>query len=270
MTQTQANAALLRSNLCRQEQLVSPVFQEWVVRMHETPNWPHRKIWEYCYIAQALFERGMLAPGKRGLGFAVGQEPLTALFVNAGCDILATDLAAEEAKKQDWISSAQHADSIDKLNLRNLADPEVFRQHVTFRAVDMRLLPDDLGTFDFIWSSCSLEHLGALELGEKYIYEAMKYVRPGGWAVHTTEYNVSSNTTTVNTGDVVLYRRRDIERIAERLKANGHAVDLDLTDGTLPEDQMVDMPPYKQDVHLKLMFGEYVATSIGLIIHKAA
>lgn len=44
----------------------------------------NRKIWEWCYVAEALSERGMLLPGRRGLGFAVGQEPLVALFASAG------------------------------------------------------------------------------------------------------------------------------------------------------------------------------------------
>lgn len=269
-SQAAASSGLLRSNPCRQEQLMSEAFQTWTVRMHESPGRAHRKIWEYCYVAQALSERGLLAPGRRGLGFAVGQEPLTAMFADAGADIVATDLDTEEARKDDWVDTAQHADSLDKLNLRGLCDPEKLRQHVTFRPVDMRKLPDDLGTFDFIWSSCSFEHLGSIALGETFVHEAMKYLKPGGWAVHTTEYNVSSNTTTINSGNLVLFRRCDIERIADRLRADGHHIDLDLTDGTLPADLMVDAPPYKEQIHLKLLIGSYVATSIGLIIRKAA
>ena len=36
----------------------------------------HRKMWEWLFIAEALRERGMLAAGRRGVGFGVGQEPL--------------------------------------------------------------------------------------------------------------------------------------------------------------------------------------------------
>ncbi len=266
---TAPNSTLLRSTLCRQDQLISEAFQGWCVRMHEETGRFHRKIWEYCYILQALSERGLLAPGKRGLGFAVGQEPMASIFAAAGVEVLATDLDTEEAKKDNWVKSDQHADSIEKLNLRGLCDPDQLKRLVTFRPVDMRYLPDDLGTFDFVWSSCSFEHLGSIELGEKFVHESMKYLKPGGWAVHTTEYNVSSNTTTINTGSVVLFRKRDIERIAEQLRADGHFIDLDLSDGTMPADQMVDVPPYKEIVHMKLLLGEYVATSVGLIIQKA-
>jgi len=110
-----------------------------------------------------------------------------------------------------------------------------------------------------MWSSCSFEHLDSIALGEKFVHEAMKYLKPGGWAVHTTEYNVSSNTTTINSGNLLLFRRCNIEPIADRLRA----------DGTLPGDLMVDVPPYKEQIHLKLSIGSSVATSIGLIIQKA-
>jgi hypothetical protein len=42
----------------------------------------HRKLWEWCYIAQVLWERGLLQPGRPGLGFGVGHEPLAALFAS--------------------------------------------------------------------------------------------------------------------------------------------------------------------------------------------
>ena len=80
-----------------------------------------------------------------------------------------------------------------------------------------------------------------------------------GWVVPTTEYSVSSNTTTINSGNLVLFRRCNIKPIADRLRA----------DGTLPGDLMVDVPPYKEQIHLKLLIGSTVATSIGLIIQKA-
>lgn len=65
--------------------------------------------------------------------------------------------------------------------------------------------------------------------------------------------------TTINFGNLVLFRRCNIEPIADRLRA----------DGTLPGDLMVDVPPYKEQIHLKLLIGSTVATSIGLIIQKA-
>jgi len=70
----------LTSQACTQAQLESPVFRHRAAALKERPGWLHRKLWEWCFIAQALFERGMLERGLRGLGSAVGSEPLSALF----------------------------------------------------------------------------------------------------------------------------------------------------------------------------------------------
>jgi SAM-dependent methyltransferase len=132
----------------------------------------------------------------------------------------------------------------------------------------MNHIPKDLRGFDFIWSSCSLEHLGSLKHGEYFVYNAMRCLKPGGIAVHTTEYNFSSNEETLDTGGTVLYRRCDIEQIVKRLQYRGHKISLDFASGDLPDDQFIDMPPYKHDPHLKLQLLQYVITSMGLIIEK--
>lgn len=261
---------LLQSGQCTQAQLSSANFQGWASLMHEPPMHMHRKVWEYAFITQALFERGMLAPGMRGLGFAVGQEPLSALYAALGCEILATDLAPDDARATAWSKSGQHADALHSLNLRGICNPELFAEKVQFHFVDMRHLPDDLGVFDFLWSSCSLEHLGHLKLGEKFIYDSLKYLRPGGVALHTTEYNLSSNFFTPSRGYNVIYRKRDFERIAKNLRQQGHTIELDFRKGELQWDLHVDKPPYSNTHHLTLLSQGYVATSFGLIIEKKA
>ena len=183
-------AGKLASCQCSQAQLQSPKFQEWVIRMSEKPMHFHRKIWEFCFIAQALYERDMLIPGSRGLAFGVGQEPLPALFASLGCEIVATDLPTEEANSGGWVETSQHAGSLEALNNRGICDPDIFYERVSFRFIDMRKLPGDLGIFDFVWSSCSLEHLGTIALGEDFIIQSLQYLKPGGVSVHTTEYNV--------------------------------------------------------------------------------
>ncbi|HEY0022660.1 MAG TPA: methyltransferase domain-containing protein [Longimicrobium sp.] len=259
----------LRSSLCRQDQLESPAFRAWAARMGQ-PFQLHRKVWEFCYIAQALDERGMLQPDRRGLGFAVGHEPLPALFASMGCDVLATDLAAEQAQGTGWIETNQHASSLADLNLNGVCPPEAFARQVSFRPVDMNAIPADLSGFDFLWSSCSLEHLGSLRHGAEFIYNAMRCLRPGGVAVHTTEYNASSNGPTVRTGGAVIFRRRDLRAIAAELRAAGHDVaELDFTEGTLPADLHVDRPPFTHNPHLRLSLDGHVATSFGLIVRKA-
>mgnify|MGYP005869253905 CR=1 FL=1 len=136
----------------------------------------------------------MLAPGRRALGFAVGREWLPAFFAGLGIEVLATDLDPEDARARAWIETGQHAPAGDKLFQPHLVGEEAFARLVRHRAVDMNAIPEDLkrGRFDFLWSVCSLEHLGSLERGEDFVVEAMRCLRPGGVAVHTTEFNLDA------------------------------------------------------------------------------
>ena len=86
----------------------------------------------------------------------------------------------------------------------------------------MRNLPTHLLSFEFTWSSCALEHLGSLRAGLDFIVESMRCLRPGGIAVHTTEFNLISNDETLEIDWLSIYRRRDIEKVAAELRAAGH------------------------------------------------
>ncbi|TFW10114.1 methyltransferase domain-containing protein [Oxalobacteraceae bacterium OM1] len=261
---------MLVSRICTQDSLLSPQMQEWQLRFKERPIHLHRKIWEWCYISEALAERGMLRPGMRGLGFAVGQEPLTAMYARMGASIVATDLFAEKAEESGWVTTGQHAGDTAALNNRGLCDEREFNRLVTFQFADM----NNIGTgfdeqFDFVWSSCAFEHLGSIEKGLQFVQNAMRCLKPGGYAVHTTEFNLSSDADTVESGDTVLFRKRDIESLIAALREQGHAIDIDWANGNGYADQTIDLPPYKQEVHLRVQIQQYVVTSIGLIVRKA-
>lgn len=262
---------MLKSQVCRAAELESPDFRQWLAPMKE-PFKYHRKLWEYCFIAQALAERGKLQPGIRGLGFAVGQEPLAAVFVTLGCEVVGTDLdpaaAATKTDAGNWSGTGQHAASLGALNARGICPAEAFAARASFRPVDMNDVPDDLTGFDFLWSSCAVEHVGSLDLSKRAVANMMKCLKPGGVAIHTTEFNVLSNEGTVETGWAVLWRQRDLEELAAGLRTASHRMaELDLTFGTTMPDVYVDEHPYKQHPHLKLRSeGNYIATSVGVII----
>jgi SAM-dependent methyltransferase len=258
----------LKSGLCTQEQLESEAFRAWLDRLRE-PFRLHRKFWEFGYIAQALHERGMLRPGRRGLGFGVGREPLPALFASLGCEVVASDQEPGSAEQSGWVATGQHAAGLDALNDRGICDPEAFRRRVAFRHVDMNAIPDDLRGFDFTWSSCCFEHLGSIANGLRFLECQMDCLRPGGVAVHTTEFNLSSDAETIDDNDfVVLFRRRDILEMARRLSASGHDIELDLTPGDRVADRHVDVPPYAGAFHIRLEWDGFVTTSVGLIVRK--
>ena len=270
---------MLRSQLCSAESLRSPELRAWADRLR--PMWAsgdedgrdvmlHRKMWEWLFIAEALRERGLLAQGRTGLGFGVGQEPLVALFAAEGCDLVATDQPHEAAVASGWTDSEiEWAGGLEHLNTHGLCPDELFARQVGFRPVDMNAIPDDLRGFDFTWSSCALEHLGTLGAGADFVMASMECLRPGGVAVHTTEYLVGSNDETVEAGGTVFYRRRDIEALVDRLRRAGHAIDIDFSLGSTPEDLHVDVPPYT-DVHLRTRLGVYETTSLALVITKGS
>jgi hypothetical protein len=267
---------MLRSQLCSAESLRSPALRAWAERLR--PMWAagdeardvmlHRKMWEWLFISEALQERGMLAPGRTGLGFGVGQEPLVALFAAAGCDVVATDQPHDSAVASGWTDSAvEWSGGLEDLNGFGLCGAAEFEQRVAYRPVDMTSIPADLRGFDFAWSSCALEHLGTLAAGMDFVVASLECLRPGGVAVHTTEYLVSSNSATVEAGGTVFYRRRDIEALVRRLRRAGHDVDMDYSLGDTPDDLHVDVPPYS-NVHLRTELAGYVTTSLALIVTK--
>jgi hypothetical protein len=217
-----------------------------------------------------LWERGCIKKGKKGLVFAAGTEPLPSVFAKYGCKILASDIHPAKGETLGWATNGQLCFGLESLNKRKLCDDDIFFKNVTYRPVDMNNIPDDLNDFDFNWSSCSFEHLGSIKKGLAFLSNQLSTLKPGGWAVHTTEFNISSDDKTLdNNQNTVIFRKKDIDHIVKTLRKEGHFVEpIDYSLGGLPEDFHVDIFPYEQDVHLRLQLNEFVVTSIGLIIQK--
>ena len=271
---------MLASMVCCYEHFLTDWYGTWAsvlplgrygIEPGPRPGRPHRKAWEWTAIAQALHERGMLQPGRKGCGFAVGQEPLTSLFAARGAEILATDLPATD-DAAPWVTTGQHAASLDSLYRSELIGRDEFDARVRFRPADMRALGLPWNErFDFVWSSCSIEHLGDLAAGLDFVEQATRLLLPGGCAVHTTEFNVTSNDDTPSRGDIVIYRRRDIEALDRQLRRVGCGLSrCDFYAGNHPDDLDFDLPPYGRPdrQHIKLLLGGHVTTSMLLIVQK--
>lgn len=262
--------APLGSRICRQADLSTDSYRFWMHQMKQ-PALMRRKSWEWFFIAQSLWEREMLRPGRSGIGFGVGGEPLSSLFAALGSKILATDMAAADAERDGWAQTAQYAADASALNQFGICPAEIFAERVEFRNVDMNQIPPDLaGRFDFCWSSCCFEHLGSLEHGMRFVENAMDVLKPGGIAVHTTEYNMTSATETFESPTLSLYRKQDIEEIIRRLERAGHRTEpVDWNPGNGLADGYVDLPPYLYEPHLRLKILQFDVTSIGLVATKA-
>ncbi|GIL40947.1 methyltransferase domain-containing protein [Roseiterribacter gracilis] len=259
-----------QSVLCRQEHFETGYFSYWAAQMAHLPVY-HRKLWEFVFIAQALHERGLLRSDSRGLGFGVGKEPLTALFAARGCRILATDADATQAAHNGWVRSQQHAAELDGLRWPQICDDARFDNQVAFAPFDMNDTPGEFRGYDFCWSACALEHLGSIENGLAFIRRSLDCLRPGGVAVHTTEFNLHHDERTIDNAATVLFRRRDLERLFAELQEDGHVcAPLDLREGHRPVERFIDLPPFRSHPHLKLALEGFPTTSIGLIVQRRA
>jgi len=212
----------------------------------------------------------MITPGRRGLGFGVGTEPLPAVFAKLGVQVMATDAPSEIAHAAGWQKTEEFAASLNDLYKPEIIGRERFDAQVAFRTCDMTAIAPEFSGYDFCWSSCCLEHLGSLRAGLDFIRDSVeKVLRVGGVACHTTEFNLSSDERTVEDGGCVLYRRRDIEAFIVEMRERGHHVaDLRIAPDTHAADWYVDVPPYRQDPHLKLELLGYTTTSAGLVITR--
>ncbi len=256
-----------QSQLCTHGQIRSALYRELSTALG-IQGAEHRKSWEFIWILAMLRASGLLRPGIRALGFGVGQEPLPAYFASLGMEVLATDAPPERIAGQGWDSIGQHAAGLRALQHPHLVANDELERRVRFAAIDMNAIPDTLGGFDLCWSACALEHLGSLDHGMRFIEASLATLRPGGLAVHTTEFNLSSNDRTAESPEMSLYRKRDIEALFERLvRAGHHPMPLNLHPGTAALDEHVDLPPYSPQ-HLKLEIRHHVCTSIGIAVRR--
>lgn len=253
------------SQACTAAQFAEPHYAHWCAAIGE-PVRTHRKQWEFCYILQALETRGMLAPGKRGLGFGVGREPLVAVMASRGVEVTATDLGLADSHAHYWSESGQHASGLATLNDRGICDQAEFDRLVRYEDADMRAIGSHLRGYDYVWSSCAFEHLGSLGAGLDFVIAALATLKPGGVAVHTTEYNTTDSWKTRRHGATVLYRRRDLERLFARTADAGFPTVANWTYGDGALDTYVDAPPYLPEGHVKISYRGYVVTSFGMVL----
>ncbi|TFW17792.1 hypothetical protein E4L98_19820 [Duganella callida] len=247
-----------------------------IARAMAIPPMLHRKFWEWAYIVNAAQTSGVVAPGKRALGFGVGTERMPALFAQGGMQVTATDAPQSVDQAQGWSSNGQYSSAIDTIPHAGIIDTEAFRQRVQFRECDMNAIDADLRDYDFCWSSCALEHLGSLQLGLDFIINSVEQtLKVGGVACHTTEFNLSSNDATVESGSTVLYRRKDWDALIAELRARGHEVaqfviapDAHFLDGYVDTVPFASPTPQSGPAHLKLELYGYACTSVGITVRR--
>lgn len=253
----------VKSQACTASQFLENEYNQLCEEIHQEKTY-HRKQWEYIYILQVLRKYDLLKPGTKGLGFGCGKEPLVAVMAKYGCNILATDINPLSESDSHW-----GANSVLDLFYPGICSEDDFVKRVSFKNVDMNTIPNNLGQFDFLWSCCALEHLGSLEHGINFILDANKCLKSGGVAIHTTEFNLDNEGDTLESPGLSLYRKSEFVDLERRANEQGDTViPFNWYTGNLPEDKYIDLPPYKEETHLKLMIEKFVLTSYGIILIK--
>ena len=197
----------------------------------------------------------MLAPGRRALAFGVGRERLPGHpRLAAGVAVVATDQAADTAG--DWATVGQHAAALEELRCDEVCPPARFERLVSFRAVDMTDIPDDLTGFDLLWSSCAFEHLGSASAGAEFVLREWTVSEQAGSQSIRPNYGWTAGRDLELDG-TVLYSIATLRRLVARLRLRGHRVLANFhVPLEAPPDRFVDLPPYPHEPsHLKLQFG---------------
>jgi 2-polyprenyl-3-methyl-5-hydroxy-6-metoxy-1,4-benzoquinol methylase len=255
------------SQLCTHAQVAEPAYEHWCRALDLTPV-AHRKRWEYAYIVAVMDAAGVLLPGCRALAFGVGAEHTPSYLASRGLEVVATDAPLDAIQGHGWESTNQHAQELSQIYYPNIVSRDVFERLVSYRTVDMNNIPNDLRDFDVCWSSCCFEHLGSLKKGLDFVVNSLETLKPGGVAIHTTEFNLSSNDDTFEAPTLSIYRKRDIEGLLSRLVDAGHEVwPLSLHPGSGKVDEHIDLPPYAFP-HLKIQLHQYICTSLGIVVRK--
>ncbi len=238
-------AHVFGSECCRAEHFLLPLFVHWCDQIGCSPRF-HRKLWEFVYILQVLHERGFLRAGVRGLGVAPVEDPLPSYFARLGIETAVADLGAPRGNGAGQAAADQPAGT-------------------------GTVFPNDLRGFDFCWSTCTMAHLGSIEAGNQFLTAGIETLRPGGLSIHITEFNVKSDKKTVDNRGTVIFRKRDLKDVIGQLRRDGHEVGpMNFYCGSHILDHYVDMPPYRNDPHLKLLLLNYTVTSFGIVVQKRA
>ena len=185
---------------------------------------------------------------------------------------MATDAPPDIGINTGWKESAQWAFTVDDVKNGGLCPPDDFKRLVSYQPADMNNIDPDLTGYDFTWSACCFEHLGSIRHGLDFVINSVEQcLRPGGVAVHTTELNLSSNTQTLESPALSIFRPSDLEALIDELRARGHEAEtLTIAPDAHHLDHHVDLPPYHSQPHLKLELDGYVSTSVGVVVRRGS
>jgi hypothetical protein len=248
------------SQLCTASQFDEPAFAEVMTAMGLTRRM-HRRLWQHVYVVSVFATLGCIGKGRSAIGLGVTRDRIAALLASRGVEVMA--MGRPGAVTPEEARGGYH------LFFPEVVRIEDFDLLVHFAEADLTDPELDLGgPYDMCWSCATAQHMGGMDKVLGLVEGSLNLLKPGGVAVHTMDFNVGSDADTVETKELTIPRRRDIEALVARLVRAGHEVlPLNLYPGHDVADGLVDMPPYGLP-HLKLQVGDHVVTSVGIAVRR--
>ena len=272
-------------NLTNLEDFMTTEYQNFCDEIKEETRF-HRKQWEFFVISREILKHfNNSIERKNGFGFAVGEEILLEYFVKKGAKIIGTDIDINFESAKEWKNTNQH---LSNLKLRGIVDKNIFYNSFTTDYVDMNNIPEKYlnSQFDFIWSSCALEHLGSIKNGLNFIKNSLNCLKSGGIAVHTTEFNILSEIENCDHNSSSIYSKFDLLNLKNEVELLGYKVlPINFNRENNAINDYIDKPEYccgksvklceeimknpKKASHINLLLHDkYVSTSIYIVIIK--
>jgi hypothetical protein len=248
------------SQLCTAAQFDEPAAQE-IMKAMGMARRLHRSNWQQLYVVSVLATLGCIAKGRSAIGLGTTRQRIAALLASRGLEVMAMGRPGATAPEE-----ARGGYHLFFPEVVRLADFELL---VHFAEQDLKEPDLDLGgPYDICWSCDVAQHMGHMDEVLGLVESSLNLLKPGGVAVHTLDFNIGSDTDTIEGNDLTVPRRRDIEVLVQRLVRAGHEVlPVNLHPGHDFADGVVDLRPYSLP-HLKVQMGDHVVTSLGLAIRR--
>jgi hypothetical protein len=144
----------------------------------------------------------------------VGLEKLPAIFAFRACTVVAANEPNDVA--QEWTDTGQYSHEKSQLFCDFVIDKARFDSLVSFEECNMKNISPHLHDFDLCWLPVPLSTRKSRRRDR--IHNSLKTLKVGGIAIHTPEFEVSSETETAKSAQTVLYRRSDIDRMRARME----------------------------------------------------
>jgi SAM-dependent methyltransferase len=149
-----------------------------------------RKSWEFTIMSYGLTKLGCLDGSKEALGLGCLKENLIYYYANKTKHVTATDVAYYPRSDKRLKAWGTEMYSVD----------EVYNAGVNYDKSKLTVIPMDMAkiefpdeSFDFVWSSSSVEHVGHIPEVMKVFTEVQRVLRPNGIFSITSEWNLDPN-----------------------------------------------------------------------------